>query len=118
MAVIPSREPASAELAKLGEAELLEIVRAQPLPDHVAIIMDGNGRWATQRGFPRVVGHQEGVKAVRRVVRAADGLGLGYVTLYAFSTENWSRPADEVSTLMSLLERVLGEPVGSIVSGG
>ena len=84
---------------------MLERVRAQSLPRHVAIIMDGNGRWATQRGLPRVAGHHEGVKAVRRIVRAAAGLGLEYLTLYAFSTENWSRPEDEVSTLMSLLER-------------
>jgi len=67
--------------------------------------MDGNGRWATRRGLPRVAGHREGVIAARAIVRAADTLGLRYLTLYAFSTENWSRPADEVSTLMSLLER-------------
>src|SRR3989454_10967234 len=88
-----------------GEAELLEAARAQPVPEHVAIIMDGNGRWATRRGLPRVAGHREGVKAARAIVRAADTLGLRYLTLYAFSTENWSRPLDEVSTLMSLLER-------------
>ena len=105
MTVRSSREPAPAELAKLGEAELLEIVRAQPLPAHVAVIMDGNGRWATRRGFPRVAGHREGVKAARAVVRAADALGLRFLTLYAFSTENWSRPKQEVSTLMTLLER-------------
>jgi len=66
--------------------------------------MDGNGRWATTRGLPRVAGHREGAKAVRAVVRAAGSLGLRYLTLYAFSTENWSRPEDEVSTLMRLLE--------------
>jgi undecaprenyl diphosphate synthase len=87
------------------EAELLEAARSQPVPEHVAIIMDGNGRWATRRGLPRVAGHREGVIAARTIVRAADLLGLRYLTLYAFSTENWSRPADEVSTLMSLLER-------------
>jgi undecaprenyl diphosphate synthase len=89
------------------EAELLETVRAQPVPEHVAIIMDGNGRWATRRGLPRVAGHHEGVKTARAMVRAADALGLRYLTLYAFSTENWSRPEDEVSTLMSLLERAI-----------
>jgi len=67
--------------------------------------MDGNGRWATHRGLPRVAGHHEGVKAARSIVRAASSLGLRYLTLYAFSTENWSRPPDEVSMLMSLLER-------------
>jgi len=92
-------------LAALGEAELLEMVRAHPVPAHVAIIMDGNGRWATRRGFPRIAGHHEGAKAARAIVRAADAVGLRYLTLYAFSTENWSRPEDEVSMLMSLLER-------------
>src|SRR5919198_1006398 len=105
MAFRSSREPAATPLAKLGETELLEIVRSQPIPQHVAVIMDGNGRWATQRGYPRVAGHREGVKAVRSTVRAATRLPLRYLTLYAFSTENWSRPKDEVSTLMMLLER-------------
>ena len=79
-------------------------MRTQPVPAHVAVIMDGNGRWATRRGLPRVAGHREGVKAARTIVRAADTVGLRYLTLYAFSTENWSRPPDEVSTLMRLLE--------------
>ena len=87
------------------EATLLAAVRAQPVPEHVAIIMDGNGRWATGRGLPRIAGHREGVKAARGIVRAADALGLRFLTLYAFSTENWSRPLDEVSMLMNLLER-------------
>ena len=87
-----------------GDSKLLEEVRAQPRPAHVAIIMDGNGRWATGRGLPRVAGHREGVKAARAIVRAADAIGLRYLTLYAFSTENWSRPEDEVSMLMRLLE--------------
>ena len=92
-------------LADLGEAELREMVWAQPVPEHVAIIMDGNGRWATRRGLPRIAGHREGAKAARATIRAADSVGLRYLTLYAFSTENWSRPEDEVSMLMSLLER-------------
>jgi undecaprenyl diphosphate synthase len=83
---------------------VLALVRSQPVPAHVAVIMDGNGRWATGRGLPRVAGHREGVKAARAVVRAADAAGLRYLTLYAFSTENWSRPEDEVTTLMRLLE--------------
>jgi undecaprenyl diphosphate synthase len=70
----------------------------------VAVIMDGNGRWATRRGLPRVAGHREGVKAARALVRAADAVGLRYLTLYAFSTENWNRPEDEVTTLRRLLE--------------
>jgi len=100
-----SPKRSAGDLVILGEADLFDTVRAQPLPEHVAIIMDGNGRWATRRGLPRVAGHHEGVKSVRSIVRAASALGLRYLTLYAFSTENWSRPADEVSTLMSLLER-------------
>jgi undecaprenyl diphosphate synthase len=87
-----------------GDTKLLEEVRAQPRPAHVAIIMDGNGRWATARGLPRIAGHREGVKAARAIVRAADAIGLRYLTLYAFSTENWSRPEDEVTMLMRLLE--------------
>src|SRR5947199_3188932 len=90
-----------------SEAELFDSVLAQSVPEHVAIIMDGNGRWATRRGLPRVAGHREGVKAVRRIVKAADAVGVRYLTLYAFSTENWSRPEDEVSMLMSLLERTV-----------
>lgn len=74
---------------------------------HVAIIMDGNGRWAKQRRLPRVVGHQRGVEAVRRLVRAARGMGLDALTLYAFSTENWRRPEDEVTALMGLLKRFI-----------
>ena len=74
---------------------------------HVAIIMDGNGRWAKQRHLPRVVGHQRGVEAVRRLVKAARAMGLEALTLYAFSTENWSRPEDEVSALMGLLKRFI-----------
>jgi undecaprenyl diphosphate synthase len=95
---------ARAELAGLGEDELKDLVRSRPLPRHVAIIMDGNGRWAVRRGLPRAAGHREGVKAVRRTVKAAGCLGLEFVTLYAFSSENWQRPSGEVSMLMWLLE--------------
>lgn len=73
------------------------------LPKHVAIIMDGNGRWAKSKGMPRVFGHKNGVTAVRDICEAAAELGIEHLTLYAFSTENWSRPATEVSTLMALL---------------
>ena len=91
----------------LSESELAEVVRSQPVPAHIAIIMDGNGRWATERGFPRVAGHHEGVKTARAIVKAADAVGVRFLTLYAFSTENWSRPEDEVSMLMALLERTV-----------
>ncbi len=77
------------------------------IPNHIAIIMDGNGRWAKKRGLPRVAGHHEGVSSVRDIVEVCGQLGVGYLTLYAFSTENWKRPKDEVSTLMRLLLRSL-----------
>jgi len=104
MAFTSHNDQAAPSFAALGERELLELVRARPVPGHVAVIMDGNGRWATRRGLPRVAGHREGVKAARAIVRAAGEVGLRYLTLYAFSTENWSRPEDEVSTLMRILE--------------
>jgi undecaprenyl diphosphate synthase len=77
------------------------------IPNHIAIIMDGNGRWAKQRGLPRVAGHKKGVDSVRDTVEACAQLGVKYLTLYTFSTENWNRPKDEVSTLMRLLVRSL-----------
>ena len=77
--------------------------KKEPLPAHIAIIMDGNGRWAAQRGLPRSVGHREGANTLKRVVRVCDEIGIKYLTVYAFSTENWSRPKEEVDALMSLL---------------
>src|SRR5215203_1042879 len=77
------------------------------LPRHVAIIMDGNGRWATKRGLPRVAGHRHGVEAVRNVARAARETGIEYLTLYSFSTENWSRPRAEIGELFSLLKHFI-----------
>ncbi len=76
-------------------------------PRHIAIIMDGNGRWARERGLPRSMGHRSGVEAVRRTVRAAVELGIPYLTLYSFSSENWSRPADEITDLMGLIKRFI-----------
>jgi undecaprenyl diphosphate synthase len=84
------------------------------LPTHVAIIMDGNGRWAKQRGLPRVEGHRNGVESVRAVVRAAGEVGIKYLTLYAFSVENWNRPKDEVDTLMKYLARFLKNEIGEL----
>ncbi len=72
------------------------------IPEHIAVIMDGNGRWAKNFGMPRVIGHQNGMKAVKRATIAADELGVKYLTMYAFSTENWKRPKDEVEFLMKL----------------
>ena len=82
---------------------LEERVRQRPLPRHLAIIMDGNGRWAEARGLPRVEGHREGSESVRAVTRQARKLGLEALTLYAFSVQNWARPDDEVAALMQLL---------------
>ncbi|MCR4299804.1 MAG: isoprenyl transferase [Gallionella sp.] len=80
---------------------------APAVPRHIAIIMDGNGRWAKQRFLPRVAGHQRGVEALREVVKACRSLGVDYLTVFAFSSENWRRPADEVSFLMSLFLKIL-----------
>lgn len=87
-------------------------------PRHVAIIMDGNGRWAKARRLPRVSGHRAGVESVRRVVRAAPQLGIETLTLYAFSSENWSRPADEVSDLMGLLRHHLLAELDELTENG
>ena len=85
---------------------------------HLAIIMDGNGRWAKRRGLPRTAGHQQGAKAVRRTVEAVGDLGIETLTLYAFSSDNWQRPAEEVATLMQLFERYLGSETERCVKHG
>jgi undecaprenyl diphosphate synthase len=90
-----------------AEAELARQLQPDRLPRHVAIIMDGNGRWAGQRHLPRVEGHRAGIDAVRDVVETSARVGLQVLTLYAFSVENWKRPAAEVATLMKLLKRYL-----------
>ncbi|MSP21305.1 MAG: isoprenyl transferase [Alphaproteobacteria bacterium] len=92
-------------------------VAAKP-PVHIAIIMDGNGRWAKARGLPRVAGHQRGAEAVRAAVRACSELGVRYLTLYAFSSENWKRPVAEVKDLMSLLRYYLRREVGELEAQG
>ena len=89
-----------------------------PGPNHVAIIMDGNGRWAKARGLPRVAGHRRGADAVRRVVRGAGELGIPVLTLFAFSTENWTRPADEVADLMGLLRHYLRSELDELLKNG
>jgi len=99
--VLASLTPGSAEEA------LARQVAFDRLPSHVAVIMDGNGRWAAQRHLPRVEGHRAGIESVRAVVEGSARLGIQVLTLYAFSVENWKRPAMEVSTLMMLLKRYL-----------
>lgn len=91
-------------------SDLRSQIIPEKVPQHIAIIMDGNGRWAKQKGIPRVLGHRSGVKSVREVTEAAAQIGVKYLTLYAFSTENWNRPPSEVMALMTLLvETIKGE---------
>ncbi|MDP3176024.1 polyprenyl diphosphate synthase [Phenylobacterium sp.] len=85
---------------------------------HVAIVMDGNGRWAKRRGLPRTLGHPRGVEAIRRTVEAAPTLGVGWLTLYAFSTENWGRPPGEVSEVMRLLKAYVNSDLDNLVREG
>ena len=87
-------------------------------PTHVAIIMDGNGRWARSRGLPRTIGHRYGVEAVRNAVKAASELGVSYLTLFGFSSENWKRPVAEVSDLMGLLRRYLQSEIADLHKNG
>src|SRR5918993_4934839 len=98
LAAVPAGSP---------EAGLARQVDFDRLPQHIAVIMDGNGRWAAQRHLPRVEGHRAGIESVREVVEGSARLGIGVLTLYAFSVENWKRPVSEVSTLMMLLKRYL-----------
>src|SRR5947208_7151372 len=88
------------------------------LPRHIAIIMDGNGRWASARGLPRTAGHRQGVEALRRTVRAGIDLGIEYLTIFSFSSENWSRPASEVSFLFDLMRRFVRQDVAELHSAG
>lgn len=95
----------------LFQSSTCDIPIAPQVPRHIAIIMDGNGRWAKQRFMPRAVGHQRGVETVREVVKACRSLGVEYLTLFAFSSENWRRPADEVTFLMDLFLKMLEREV-------
>lgn len=88
------------------------------IPRHLAVIMDGNGRWAERRGLPRVVGHREGVQALRRTIKAAPDFGVRCLTVFGFSTENWSRPADEVSDLMGLVRSFVGSDLKRLEASG
>lgn len=100
----------------MGEDERKE--GPENVPRHVAVIMDGNGRWAQQRGLPRLLGHRAGVENIRRVVQACAHHGVETLTIYAFSTENWGRPADEVSGLLSLLEEALAHETANLHANG
>ncbi len=94
---------------------LSEIKGRDDLPRHIAIIMDGNGRWAKQRGENRIYGHRQGAGAAREVIEASAEIGIGYLTLYAFSTENWNRPDDEIDALMGLMVKSMNDETKTLV---
>lgn len=102
----------------LSEAELIALVDDDLLPKHLAIIMDGNGRWAELRGLPRIAGHTEGIKSVREIITLCLELGIGALTMYAFSQENWNRPVPEINALMRLLEQYLQSERDSLIEQG
>ena len=95
--------------------QLRKQIDSNKLPSHVAIIMDGNGRWAQQRGLDRIFGHQQGVNAVREVIETAAELEIRFLTLYAFSTENWGRPDEEVSALMGIMVQSLSNETDTLL---
>ena len=88
------------------------------IPEHIGIIMDGNGRWAKAKGYPRTIGHKAGVETIRRVLKEAERLGVKYLTLYAFSTENWKRPKEEVGALMKLLVQYFRSELNELHENG
>lgn len=88
------------------------------IPNHIAIIMDGNGRWARRRAMPRTLGHREGIKSIRKILEATENLGIPYITLYAFSSENWQRPKEEVEELMNLLRNYLKKETEDFIKKG
>lgn len=89
----------------------LDELKQRPMPQHIAVIMDGNGRWAKRKGLPRLAGHRVGVQALKRMIVAIDELGIQYLTVYAFSTENWKRPVDEVNGLMDLMVEFIDKEI-------
>lgn len=98
--------------------DLKSKINLEKLPRHIAVIMDGNGRWAKEHGMPRVFGHRNGVKAVRETTEACTELGVQYLTLYAFSTENWNRPEAEVNALMTLLVETIKKEIKTLNENG
>ena len=99
-------------------AEIPSAIPLEKIPQHVAMIMDGNGRWALQRGLPRLAGHKAGTENLRRVIRASVEFGVKYLTIYAFSTENWGRPPEEVKGLMYILEDVIDRELNELNKEG
>ncbi|HYM21285.1 MAG TPA: isoprenyl transferase [Candidatus Kapabacteria bacterium] len=111
-------KPGAYEQTPEDKAVQQELISCGRIPEHVAIIMDGNGRWAEERRFPRAVGHQAGIASVRDITRASRELGIRYLTLYAFSTENWKRPRKEVAMLMRLLRKMLHDELEEMRNNG
>lgn len=111
----PTTASLEAFFRKRADRELLAKLDLTAVPRHVAIIMDGNGRWAAKRGLPRVAGHRAGAKAIREAIATAIELGIEYLTIYSFSSENWRRPADEVSALMSLFVEVIERELDNLM---
>jgi len=107
-----------AEGQKLAARNAQDPDKPQRLADHVAIIMDGNGRWATNRGWPRLVGHRKGAERVKEIVRCAPDLGITWLTIYAFSTENWKRSTEEVLGLMSIFARYIRREADRLAAEG
>src|SRR5437868_8380360 len=105
----------SSSLDRLSEPELTAKLEPDLLPKHVAVIMDGNGRWAELRGLPRIAGHREGINSVREMITQCLELGIQALTIYAFSQENWNRPTQEISALMGLLEHYLSTERASLI---
>ena len=105
-------------MALFQSSKKAEEIDLSNLPRHIAIIMDGNGRWAKKRGLPRTAGHAAGAETFRRVATYCKDLGLDYLTVYAFSTENWKRPPEEVEAIMRLLEQYLGEAIEKMERDG
>lgn len=106
------------QVSQLSEDDLLSSLDMGLLPNHVAVIMDGNGRWAELRHLPRIAGHREGIKSVRELIRLCLEVGIRALTIYAFSQENWNRPAQEISALMELLEHYLSTERDRLVEQG
>ncbi|SHJ91089.1 isoprenyl transferase [Paramaledivibacter caminithermalis] len=101
-------------IMKSNKEKMIVDLDKDKLPKHIAIIMDGNGRWAKKRNLPRIAGHRAGVEALRGVIKTSSDIGIKYLTLYAFSTENWKRPAEEVKGLMELLVLYLRKEIGEL----
>src|SRR5512145_179208 len=108
----------SSSLNQLSDAELVTRLDPDLLPKHLAIIMDGNGRWAEARSLPRIAGHREGIKSVRDMISLCLELGIQALTIYAFSQENWNRPTTEIDALMGLLEYYLSTERNKLIEQG